>query len=216
VEGVLPLAGQTLEGLRKDFRKGTKWSLKKGLSGPVRVARLTSDSELRQAYDAWKATAKRKGFLGVRPWPALQPVLRHCVDNSLGSVLGTLLDDRVLAAVFVTFIGKTASWVYGGYVDGSETYQPTHVLQYAAFQESLERGMNAYTFGYLVSEGESQKNGVDDFKLGFGAIPSRNLDTITWECRPLANRCLEWSRRQTLGKRIEKLLKKRLYRRGEG
>ena len=210
VQAVLPLVGQTMASIRTRFRKGTKWSVKKGLDGPARISHLVSDAELRGAYAAWTATARRKGFLDVRPWPALQPVLRHCVDTGIGTVLGTSMNGRVLAAAFITFIGKTASWVYGGYVDGAEPYHPTHVLQWEALQDALKRGLTAYSFGYLSSAGEAGKSGVDDFKLGFGALPRRNLDTITWERRPLLNRCIQSLRRQGVGRRIEKLVRSRL------
>jgi len=210
VEGVLLLRDRTMDNLRKNFRKGTKWSVKKGLTGPVRVTHLTSGKDLNRAYEAWMSTARRKGFSDVRPWPALEPVVRHCVDSGLGSVLGTFLGDRLLASAFVTYIGETGSWVYGGYMDGAEPYHPTHVLQYVAIQECLERRMSSYTFGDLTVNGKSSTSGVDGFKLGFGAVPEQNLDTITWERRPSWNRWIQWFRHQKLGSRVEGLFKRRL------
>lgn len=212
VEGVLDLRDRSLDGLRKNFRKGTKWSIKKALTGPIRVERLTTSEQLRGAYETWMATARRKSFLDVRPWPALEPVLRHSVNNGLGCVLGTFLEEKLLASAFVTYVGEKASFVYGGYADGAERYQPTHILQLMALQESLARGMRFYTFGNLISHGMNRQSGVDQFKLGFGAVPRQNLDTITWERRPLLVRGMKWFRGHKLGSRLEKLLRARFSR----
>ncbi len=53
----------------------------------------------------------------VRPWAALKPVLRCCTDQDLGFVLAAYLEDRMLASIFVTQIGRDAVYVYGGYRD---------------------------------------------------------------------------------------------------
>ncbi len=70
-------------------------------------------------------------------------------------------------------------------MDGAEKYSPTHMLQFEAIRESLERGMATYNFGMLISEGQTAGRGVDEFKLGFGAEPRRHLDTIIWKRKPL-------------------------------
>jgi CelD/BcsL family acetyltransferase involved in cellulose biosynthesis len=181
-------------------------------SAPVR--RLTAAEDLAQAYAAWMATADRRGFTDVRPWPGLEPVLRHCIDQGLGSVLGTFAEQRLVAAAFITHIGKTAAYVYGGYKDGAEKLSPTHVLQYEAIQASIEKGMSAYNFGYLISEGQAEGKGVDEFKLGFGAVPQRHLDTIIWKRKPILYSAFERLRHGSLGQSLEAFLRNRVIRRG--
>jgi lipid II:glycine glycyltransferase (peptidoglycan interpeptide bridge formation enzyme) len=105
--------------------------------------------------------------------------------------------------------------VYGGYMDGAEKYSPTHVLQFEAIRESVNRGMAAYNFGNLISEGNSAGRGVDEFKLGFGAVPQRRLDTIVWKRKPLLYHSIEQLRRWRMGGKLEALLKRKLIRRGE-
>jgi lipid II:glycine glycyltransferase (peptidoglycan interpeptide bridge formation enzyme) len=176
---------------------------------------LTAPEDLAQAYAAWIATANRRSFTDVRPWTGLEPVLRHCIDNRLGSVLGSFLEERLLAAAFVVHLGKTTAYVYGGYMDGAEKYSPTHVLQFEAIRESVNRGMAAYNFGNLISEGNSAGRGVDEFKLGFGAVPQRRLDTIVWKRKPLLYHSIEQLRRWRMGGKLEALLKRKLISRGE-
>jgi lipid II:glycine glycyltransferase (peptidoglycan interpeptide bridge formation enzyme) len=156
------------------------------------------------------ATANRKSFTDVRPWTGLHPVLRYCVDNRLGSVHGSFLDEKLLAAAFVVQVGNAAAWVYGGYTDGAEKYSPTQVLQFEAIRESLERGMDTYNFGNLIGDGQPAGRGVDEFKLGFGAVPQRHLDTIIWKRKPLLYSTIERLRRGWIGARIEARFKRKL------
>jgi hypothetical protein len=214
-DAVLPLAGRSLEEIRKGFNHGTRGRVRKALSGSLQVRHLTAPEELKAAYSAWMATATRKSFTDVRPWRALEPVLHHCIINRLGFVLGTFIDDRLLAASLVVHVGNSASYVYGGYVDGAEKYSPTHVLQFEGIRESLERRLEAYNFGMLISEVAPEGRGVDEFKLGFGALPQRHLDTILWKRRPLLYDALERLRKARAGSRLEGYVKQLLVRRGD-
>jgi lipid II:glycine glycyltransferase (peptidoglycan interpeptide bridge formation enzyme) len=214
-DAVLRLEGRTIEEIRKGFNHGTRGRIRKGQAGPLHVRRLTERADLVEAYAAWIATATRRSFTDVRPWLGLEPVLRHCIDNGLGSVLGSFLDDKLLAAAFVVHVGRTTAYVYGGYMNGAEKLSPTHVLQFEAIRESLERGAVAYNFGNLISDGRSTARGVDEFKLGFGAEPRQHLDTIVWKRKPLLYAAVERLRRGRIGGTLESLLKKKLIGRGE-
>jgi hypothetical protein len=213
-DAVLALRGRTLEEIRAGISHGTRARIKKGQKR-ICVRRLTRPDELAQAYEAWIASARRKGFTDVRPWPGLEPVLRHCIEQNQGSVLGSFTDDRLLGAAFITHVGSTASYVYGGYLDGAEKLNPTHVLQYEAIRDSLERGFLQYNFGYLLAEYQPDARGVDEFKLGFGAEPKRHLDTITWKRRPVLYASVRALRSGRVGRLLESTLKRRLIRRGE-
>jgi hypothetical protein len=213
-DAILPLEGRAIEQIRSGFNHGTRQRIKKGQKG-VAVRRLTRPEDLAQAYAAWIATASRKSFTDVRPWLGLEPVLRRCIDDGMGSVLGSFLEDKLLAAAFVTHVGSTAAWVYGGYMDGAEKYNPTHVLQYEAITESLERGLVGYNFGNLLAESDPGARGVDEFKLGFGAVSHRHLDTIVWKRRPALYAAVQRIRRGWLGRSLEALAKQRLIRLGD-
>jgi hypothetical protein len=213
-EAIIPLEGRTIDQIRSGFNHGTRSRVKKGQKG-VAVRRLTRPEDLAQAYAAWIATASRKSFTDVRPWLGLEPVLRRCIDHGMGSVLGSFVDDTLLAAAFITHVGSTAAWVYGGYMDGAEKYNPTHVLQYEAIKESLERGCVGYNFGQLLAESDPGARGVDEFKLGFGAVSHRHLDTIVWKRKPVLYASVRRLREGRLGRRLEGFWKKRVIRRGE-
>jgi GNAT acetyltransferase-like protein len=209
-DAILPLKGRTMDEIRSGFNHGTRQRIRKGQAGPLSVRRLTADEDLLEAYRAWIATANRKSFTDVRPWSGLEPVLRHCIGNRLGSVLGSFLDEKLLAAAFVVHVGTAAAWVYGGYMDGAEKYSPTQVLQFEAIRESLEIGMDTYNFGNLIADDQPAGRGVDEFKLGFGAVAQRHLDTIIWKRKPGLYAAVERLRRGWIGRRLEALVKRKM------
>lgn len=208
-KAVLSLEGRTLEEIRKRFNKGTKHAINRGQRN-MQVRALSSDEELHSAYETWMATAKRKGFTDVRPESALRPVLRHCVDGGFGEVIAGCHEDRIVSSVFVSYVGETASYVYGGFLDGAEEHYPNHVLQYEAVKRCIEKGLKAYDFGHLTGNFAVKRSGVDQFKLGFGAVPIETSGTISWKRRPVLNICADYLRRGRKGKLITGILKKKI------
>jgi hypothetical protein len=215
-EAVVPLKGATLDGVWKGMSDSTRRNIRKGQKHAVEVRELTTGLELRLAHDAWLATASRKGFSDVRPWDLLEPVLRECIDRRLGKVYASFLGDRMLAAIFVTFIGGQASYVYGGFVDGAEAHAPNHLLHAHAIKECLEKGLRAYNLGQLTRTFDPARPvGIDQFKLGFGARIERRPDSIIWKRMPVVAAGLDWLRDQKAGKRIAEELKRRLLSKKE-
>jgi lipid II:glycine glycyltransferase (peptidoglycan interpeptide bridge formation enzyme) len=129
--------------------------------------------------------------------------------------LAGFLDQRLLAAIFITHIGNTASYVYGGYVDGAEKHSPTQVLHDEAIRECLAKGLADYNFGTLLGPKQPEARGVDEFKLGFGAVPRQQQDTLVWVRKPVLYASMERLRRGWLGRSLESRLRQVLIRRGE-
>jgi len=215
-EAVLRLTGRTMDELWQQFNHGAKYSIKKGQKRRIDVRRVTSPDNLKRAYGPWMATAVRKGFTSVRPWVTLEPILRHCTNTGLGSVLASFVDEQPLASVFITHIGQTAEYVYGGSVDGSKRYRPNHIIHYEAIRECLEKPMREYSFGTLSRDFvKGSPNGLDRFKMAFGCKSRKNLDTITWERRPHLYHCTRWVRRRRIARQLKALLMRRLIKRGQ-
>jgi hypothetical protein len=215
IDAVLTLQGRTLDDIRSACNRGTRARIRKSQSGGLSIRRLTSPEDLVQAYGAWIATANRKGFSDVRPWAGLEPVLRHCVDHGLGTVLGSYAEGQLQAAAFIVHVGVGAAYVYGGYVDGAERFSPTHLLQYEAIGECQDKRLVSYNFGNLLGEQQPSARGVDEFKLGFGAAPVRHLDTIVWKRRTVLYDTIERVRRVSVGRSLEAMFRSRLIRAGD-
>lgn len=215
-EAVVRLDETALDGVWKGMNECTRRNIRKARKNSVEVRTLTTGLELRLAHDAWLATAQRKGFSDVRPWELLEPVLRHCVDRRMGKVYGSFHGDRLLASIFVTFIGGQASYVYGGYVDGAECHAPNHLLHHEAIKDCLEKGVKAYNLGQLTAGFDPvHPQGIDRFKLAFGAKVERRPDSIIWKRMPLIAAGLDWLRDRKVGKRLAEELKRRLLSKKE-
>lgn len=212
VDASLPLERAALPDALKAMNEGTRRNIKKAQKSGVELRLLTRAEELKDAHGAWLATASRKGFSDVRPWEYLEPVVRRCVDHGHGAVLGSFKDGRLLAAIFVTFLGGEGSYVYGGYRDGGESLSPNHILHLEAIKLCLDRGLRAYNFGALSADYEARPTGTDRYKLGFGARPVPQLDTIVWRRRPWLCAGSEWLKRQSFGRAVIGALKRRLLR----
>ncbi len=210
---VLDLEGQTSETLWAGFSHDARKNIKKGRAQAVEITQLADSNGLRAAYDAWMATARRKEFESVRPWAALEPVLRHSVSSGAGVVFGALVGGKVIASIFVSYVGHTAEYVYGGHLDGAERYASTRLLQVAALEEAIARGIPAYSFGGLPASTDPLKSGIDHFKLSFGAAPRQALDTITWRRHPFLYEGLRRVRANPVGTRIEQAIRRRVVER---
>jgi GNAT acetyltransferase-like protein len=206
-DAVLPLEGRSPDQIWKGYNHGIRQRIKKAWAGGIAIRRLEEPEDLRRAYGAWTETASRKSFSAIRPYDSLEPVMLHCLGQGLGSVLASYRDDSLLAAVFISHVGDSAFYVYGGYVDGADRQSPTHVLHDEAIRESHGKGLARYNFGSLLSATQPEARGVDEFKLGFGAEPQCPLDTIVWQRRPLLYAATERIRSGRLGRRLEAALR---------
>lgn len=215
-EAILPLDGQTSETLWNGFSHDARKNIKRARANAVQVVRLESPDGFRDAYATWMATARRKGFESVRPWEALEPVLRHSVSSGAGIVFGATVDGNMIAAVFVTYVGRAAVYVYGGHHDGAERYSAARLLQLAAIEEAVARGLSEYSFGTLPAHEDPAKSGIDHFKLSFGAVPRQALDTITWRRHVLLYEGLTRVRGHPVGARIEQAIRRAVVSRGSG
>jgi lipid II:glycine glycyltransferase (peptidoglycan interpeptide bridge formation enzyme) len=209
-EAVLEVGGRDLAAVRAGYQTRTRRAIRKALAHGARVAPLSGETALKEAHATWLATADRKGFTDVRPWPALAPLLTDCLRRGRGTVYGSLVGDRVVAAIFVTFIGRTAHYVYGGFHEDAAKFSPTHALHDAAIAEAHARGLPVYCLGTLLGDGSPGQHGLDDFKLSFGARAVRQADTLTWERMPHLHRGIQRLRYSGVGEALLRFWRERL------
>jgi lipid II:glycine glycyltransferase (peptidoglycan interpeptide bridge formation enzyme) len=79
-------------------------------------------------------------------------------------------EGEILSVLFVTFFGKTATYLHGASSDNKRELMPNHLAQWAAIQESIKRGCEVYDFWGIAPEGEDKHEweGITRFKRGFG------------------------------------------------
>jgi lipid II:glycine glycyltransferase (peptidoglycan interpeptide bridge formation enzyme) len=123
---------------------------------------------------------------------------RPIIERGVGAVFGAFDEGRVVAAIFVSYVGDEAEYVYGGFLAEAAKSFPNHVLQHAAIERGIELGMETYNLGNL--RGGSQPSGVDAFKRSVGGVPRPRPESIEWMLRPVAGAILERAKTSSRGR----------------
>lgn len=213
LHAVVDLQDRTLDDVMKGMRDRAKRSIKRGRRS-LRFEPLTEDASLAAAYEAFQATAARKGF-AMRPPSAGIPVLREAIDRDVGAVIGAIdSGDDVVAAAFVTFIGDEAVYEYGGFLDRAGTLKPNHALHAEAIAMAIDRGLAGYNLGALSVKDEDA--GVNEFKTGFGATPRPRTPRLQWATMPTAGRVMDRLTRSRRGQDLLRTIRRSVASRAGG
>lgn len=198
LHAVIELHDRTIEEVSKGMKDRARYSIKRGRRS-LSFERLTDDASLAAAYEAFQATAIRKGF-SMRPPSAGLPAIREAIKRDMGAVIGALDGDEIVAAAFVTFIGNEAVYEYGGFLDHAMKMYPNHALQAEAIAMAIDRGLDAYNMGALSVKQEDA--GVNEFKTGFGAVPRARTPRLQWATMPMAGRMMDQLSRSRRGQQV--------------
>jgi len=152
------------------------------------------------SYDPYTTTGRASAegwwsFCDARPW-----------------LLGGFVEDRMMSAIFVSDIGRSPLYLYGGFIDRSEQFFPNHVLQEEIILRCLRAGKKEYDMGSLTPYQETDPQGVDQFKFGFGVVVTRHDDNITWYNKPLAARLVLGLKKLAFAKKPIQILRRILLR----
>ena len=210
---VIDLQGVEPAAVPRLFNKGTRWSIKRGRKAGISVRDLATPEEIQAAYGCWRASAERKNIDALRPWPALEPLVRQCLGANAGWLIGGFLGDRLLSAVLVSTIGTHPLYLYGGYMDDTELHFPNHVLQEEVVLRCLGAGKAFYDMGGLTPLHDSEPKGVDRFKFGFGVAVTRHLDTLIWYNKPLLARLFFHVKNMGAALKVIRMFKRTLFAR---
>lgn len=212
LHAVVDLQGRTLDDVMKGMRDRARYSIKRGRRS-LRFETLTEDVSLVAAYQAFQATAARKGF-AMRPPSAGIPVLREAIDRDVGAVIGAMDGDDIVAAAFITFIGDEAVYEYGGFLDSAMKLYPNHALQAEAIAMAIDRGLSGYNMGALSVKDEDA--GVNEFKTGFGATPRPRTPRLQWATMPTAGRVMDRLTRSRRGQDLLRTIRRSVAARSGG
>ncbi len=212
---IVALGNHTADNIITAFDHGTRRNVRIAPRMNVTVRKVTDESELRQAHATWLASARRKEFTGVRPWASIEPVLRQALVRDLGAVYAAFVESRLVASIFVTYIGTCAEYLYGGFLDEYKRFRPNHVLHYKAIQDCYKLGIDTYDFGNLEKPDDAHNHGVDRFKLSFGAKLARQLDSIVWERRPVLYHGTKMLKGSPAGRHLVAFARRHVLRRGK-
>jgi hypothetical protein len=202
---VIDLRGRTADEVLAAMRQDARYSIRRARRRGVEVRELTAERDLVAAFDAFQATSSRKGFQ-MRPRDAAVDLLRESIGRGCGIVFGAVVDEQVIAALFVTFMGPNAVYESGGYLDAAKSYRPNHLLHMTAIEEALRRHHEGYDLGPL--SGKKEPTGVDEFKIALGGEVRPSLKTIRWSVRPVLGKVLVDLQASRLGNKILKRVRR--------
>jgi len=178
----LPLAGSD-DDLLAAMKPKTRYNVRLAVRRGVTVRPLTLD-ELPRAYDLYRQTALRDGFI-VRPRAYYEHLWRSLMDAGIAVVLAAELDGRLLAVLVAVAYGPTCWYFHGASGEEGRSHMPTYLLQWEAMRWARSRGCLTYD---LWGAPESPDNPDDDmagvlrFKLGFGGHFREGLGA--WDYAP--------------------------------
>lgn len=154
----------------------SKWRYNIRLSGRKGVeVRVGNEGDLATFFDLTNVTGERDDF-ATRPQGYYEDVWRTFGDN--GRLFLATFEEKVLAAIMVVRVGRSATYLYGASSNEERNRMPNHALQWAAIQWAREAGCHWYDFwgippevpadGNVEEYGEGGLWGVYRFKQGFG------------------------------------------------
>lgn len=178
---VLELAGETAEGLFRDFRTDHRQRIRRAEREEVRVRELAMD-ELPILKQIAAEAGERHGFQD--PQMAYYRSVKKHFGEKVKFLVAELAAEKeggkpgeyipLAAAMFVND-GREMIYLYSGSVRKYQKYGGAHLIQWKMIQEALASGCKRYNFyGVRPVEGD----GVYNFKQGFRGHVEELLGTF--------------------------------------
>ena len=158
--------------LLKEMKPKTRYNVKLSRRKGVHVRRADSDA-LDRWYDLYTETCLRN-HIGLHDKAYFQTVFAAEANDTKSPANVELLiaqhDGKPLAAMFLAFSDKRATYLYGASSSVSRHYMATYALQWEAIQRAKKVGCTEYDmFGVSPRPDPSHpRYGLYRFKTGFG------------------------------------------------
>ncbi len=155
---------KTPDELLAQFRKNTRYEVRRAERANLTVASATSPGEMEEFLKLYPRLAGRKGFSADSP-EHLRGILRWIIaEPSRGTLLLVRDDDGAAGGAVIVRSGKRCSYVWGAN-DKRDCFSAGHALQWRAFLWAKSQGCTEYDFGGYTPGATS---GPAWFKEGFG------------------------------------------------
>ncbi len=158
--------------LLKKMKPKTRYNVRLALRKGVHVRRAGLN-DLDIWYELYRETCARNGIY-TEDKEYFKPVLNTTLDDASSTAKVEMLiaeiDNRALAAMFLGFSNKRATYLYGASSSKNRKHMATYALQWEAIRRAKERGCTEYDmFGVSPYPDPSHPlYGLYRFKIGFG------------------------------------------------
>lgn len=191
---VIPLQGMRLVDLRgknvyenvwKNYNSNNKRNLNKTKSVDLNFKFVTSDTEIREAYNCFTLNAIEKGY-PLRSYDSIAKTLRAYVDKDHAKIACCFLEGKIIGALYVMNCGGRLTYINGGVLKEFQHLNISNFMHDQMIQYSIEKGLMSYD----LSVGGSK--GVVKFKESFGSHLFLYIPTRHWILKPLRFKLFLW------------------------
>jgi len=174
-----------LAGMKEKWRYNVRLAGRRGVS--VRPARTLED--VQAWYRILQVTGERDGF-GIHTLDYYRRAWLLFAPENQAQLLLAEHDGRLLAGIFVGYLGQQAIYLYGASSNEYRQLMPNYLLQWEAMRWAKNQGALSYDlWGIPDSDDPTEAMaGVYRFKSGWGGHTVRFAGNYEYVCRPLAMR----------------------------
>lgn len=153
----------------KNMKRFARRCVKKALSKGVEVCPVETEEELREFYDMYVSTGRRRGFYPY-PFSLFEALWRHLEPRGFVKLFTARLKNRAIAGILNTVYEKESVPWFACSLDGYWDFRPNHLLFWNSIRWSKEAvGASLFKLYHVPSKREKIQ-GVDHFtfKTCFG------------------------------------------------
>ena len=150
----------TTEDILLDFKSSVRRDIRSAVRKKHQVAFLTSESDIKKAYDLCLENAKNNNY-NLRDWNSFKKTIVSLIEKGTGKFIAAYKDDDLKGALFLVKSGNYYTYIFGGTKKEKPDLLTGHLLQWEAIQLAFSEKCD----GYNISLGGS--DGVKEFKSNF-------------------------------------------------
>jgi lipid II:glycine glycyltransferase (peptidoglycan interpeptide bridge formation enzyme) len=163
----------------------------------VEIRHLKSRSEIDEALDIYRETAKRAGF-ALHGDDYYHDIFEKMGDYS--PVFAAFKDGKMVAFLWLTVSGTTAFELYGGVNDAGQESRANYALKWHAIKTMQKWGLRRYDLNGLLNDG------ISTFKQSFSDHENKLIGTYD---KPLSSLYTVWTYGLPWVKRVVRAIKNR-------
>lgn len=153
----------------KDMKSKGRYNVRLAKRKGVKIIKSESPKDIEILYKLYKETAMREGF-PPRPKKYFINLFYELFTKRNSMFFIAMYQGKPISALFVTFYGKIASYLYGGSSARNRNVMASYLAHWEAIKEAKKRGMEIYDMLAIAPrEDEKHKHyGLRRFKQQFG------------------------------------------------
>ena len=153
----------------KEMKSKGRYNIRLAARKGVKIIKSDSPKDIEIFYRLYQETAMREGF-PPRPKKYFINLFHELFAKRNGMFFIAMYQGKPISALFVTFYGKIASYLYGGSSARDRNVMAPYLAHWEAIKEAKNRGMKVYDM-LAIAPREDQKHkhyGLRRFKKQFG------------------------------------------------